>query len=89
MEGLHTNVETMLASVTSVLDSLTNSRTQHLLLMKSSVRYLDRLATSIMSPQMLANKATAQVKLMAGVHVSSHMLYYDRQRQWLLAERRL
>ena len=49
--------------MTSVLDLLTNSRTQHLLFMKSSAHYLDRMATTLLSPQLLAQKATAQVWL--------------------------
>ena len=52
-----------LACVASVLDLLTSARTQHLLFMKSSARYLDRMATTLLSPQLLAQKATAQVQL--------------------------
>lgn len=55
------SVQIMLSTITAVLDSLTNTRTQHLLLMKGSSHYLERMATSLLSPQMLANKATAQV----------------------------
>lgn len=59
------SVMAMLVSVTSVLDSLTNSRTQHLLLMKGSARYLERMATSLLSPQLLSNRLTAQAEAMA------------------------
>lgn len=54
-----------LACVASVLDLLTSARTQHLLFMKSSARYLDRMATTLLSPQLLAQKATAQAEAMA------------------------
>lgn len=59
------SVQIMLSTITAVLDSLTNTRTQHLLLMKGSSRYLERMATSLLSPQMLANKATAQVEALS------------------------
>ena len=55
------SVQAMLSSVSSLLQLLTDPRTKHLLLMKSSARYLDRLAGSVLSPLLLANKATAQV----------------------------
>ena len=55
------SVTAMLGSVISVLDLLTNARTQHLLLMKSSGRYLERIAISLLSPQLLSHRATAQV----------------------------
>ena len=55
------SVQKMLDTTTAVLVSLSSSRTQHLLLMRGSPRYLDRLATSLLSPQLLANKAMAQV----------------------------
>ena len=56
------SVTAMLGSVISILDHLTNARTQHLLLMKSSARYLERMATSLLSPQLLSHRATAQVQ---------------------------
>ena len=43
------SVTAMLGSVISALDLLTNARTQHLLLMKSSGRYLERIAISLLS----------------------------------------
>ena len=51
----------MLDCVLSVLDPLTSTRTENLLLMKSSAHFLDRMAASLQSPQLLANKAQAQV----------------------------
>ena len=57
------SVQRMLDCVLAVLTPLTSPRTQHLLLMKSSGsgHYLDRMASSLLSPQLLANKAQAQV----------------------------
>ena len=55
------SVQSMLDCVLAVLTPLTSPRTQHLLLMKSSGHYLDRMASSLLSPQLLANKAQAQV----------------------------
>jgi hypothetical protein len=58
-------VQRMLDCVLAVLTPLTSPRTQHLLLMKSSGsgHYLDRMASSLLSPQLLANKAQAQAEL--------------------------
>ncbi|CAI8046869.1 CDK5 regulatory subunit-associated protein 3 [Geodia barretti] len=57
------SVQSMLDCVLAVLTPLTSPRTQHLLLMKSSGHYLDRMASSLLSPQLLANKAQAQAEL--------------------------
>jgi hypothetical protein len=59
------SVQRMLDCVLAVLTPLTSPRTQHLLLMKSSGsgHYLDRMASSLLSPQLLANKAQAQAEL--------------------------
>lgn len=64
LHGLHSITE-MLDSVSSVLNLLTNSRTQHLLFMKSSAHYLERMATSLLRPQQLSNRAMSQAEAMA------------------------
>lgn len=76
----------MLDSVLAVLDPLTSPRTQHLLLMKSSSHYLDRMAASLLSPQLLANKAQSEVK--KGFCVANLLIDTGRLNWRLLVGRR-
>jgi hypothetical protein len=58
-------VQEMLGRVTAVLDTLTSPRPRHLLRMRGSGHYLDRMASSLLSPQLLARKAQAQAEAAA------------------------
>ena len=66
------SVTAMLGSVISALDLLTNARTQHLLLMKSSGRYLERIAISLLSHMAAAQVQCHRACIIKMAQCSSH-----------------
>lgn len=59
------SVQKMLDTIELVLQPLNNPRAKHLLLIRTSPHYLDRMTISILSPQLLANKAQSQAEMLA------------------------
>ena len=66
------SVTAMLGSVISALDLLTNARTQHLLLMKSSGRHLERIAISLLSHMAAAQVQCHRACIIKMAQCSSH-----------------